>query len=125
MDDNGRAHSNFDDLFISAPEYLDILETITESLVKNNERINSDFIFQINAKQIMIKYLSHKYGVDIQANATGYLCAAGDRVMVIENDGTITPCGTANNQRMSEKALEEKRYVLQKLNVFDFLRSPN
>ena len=37
-----------------------------------------------------------------------------------ENDGTITPCGTANNQRMSEKALEEKRYVLQKLNVFDF-----
>ena len=120
LDDNGRAHSNFDDLFISSPEYLDILETITESLVKNNERINSDLIFQINAKQIMIKYLSHKYGVDIQANATGYLCAAGDRVMVIENDGTITPCGTANNQRMSEKALEEKRYVLQKLNVFDF-----
>lgn len=120
LDDNGRAHNNFDDLFISIPEYLNILEKITESLVKNSKYISSDFVFQISARQIVIKYLSHKYGVDIQSNATGYLCAAGDCVTVIENDGTITPCGTANNQRMSEKALKEKRYVLQKLSVFDY-----
>ena len=107
-------------LFISIPEYLNILEKITESLVKNSKYISSDFVFQISARQIVIKYLSHKYGVDIQSNATGYLCAAGDCVTVIENDGTITPCGTANNQRMSEKALKEKRYVLQKLSVFDY-----
>ena len=120
LDDNGRAHSNFDELSISVPEYFDILETVTESLVKNSKRINNDFIFQISARQIVIKYLSHKYGVDIHTDAAGYLCAAGDRVTLIENDGTITPCGTANNQRMSQKAMEEKRYMLQKLNIFDF-----
>ena len=107
LDDNGRAHSNFHDLHISVDEYLDVLETVTDSLVKNSKRINSNFIFQISAKQIVVNYLSHKYGVDIHTDVTGYLCAAGDRVTLIENDGTITPCGTANNKRMSQKAMEE------------------
>lgn len=120
LDYSGRAYYNNDKLAQSWKEFIDVLELLMDSIVIYKNELPEDFIFQINSRKLLLTYLSHKYGIDIKTNITGCLCPAGDKVTLIENDGTITPCGTANNDFFNIEFINNNDYIHQKLNILNY-----
>lgn len=111
LDNNGRVRDN-KDLMITPEEYIDALEVIFDSVAKSDKITDPDFLIQVSGRQMIIEYLSEKYNFNISTSPTGYLCPAGTNVVLVENDGTITPCGVANN-----RLFYNSKYIIENLNI--------
>ncbi len=94
LDNIGNAKRNENDIGVSVEESIDFIENMLKECDLTGLR---DLVIQIPAKKYLLQYLKHKYCINIEEGPVGYSCSAGDRIILIENDGIVTPCGIANN----------------------------
>ena len=117
LDDIGNANKNKDDIGITINESINFIEDILK--VCNKICLDNGFVIQIPAKRALIRYLNHKFRVNIEEGPLGFKCTAGDKVILIENDGVVTPCGIVNNL-MYQNSITNKNLNHQILYIFDY-----
>jgi MoaA/NifB/PqqE/SkfB family radical SAM enzyme len=114
---DGRAVEFFEELDYPEENAITALEELMESA---SGRVPPGFVFQLNVKPRLRRYLSERYGVLLKGEAFGDLCPAGNHAMLVENDGVTTPCGILNKKRKNEQAVSEGRYTPDQLHIKDF-----
>lgn len=116
LDEIGNAHNNQCFLGVTTDESIDFIEKVLDKQYENN--INN-FVVQIPAKKMLIRYLNHKYKMKIEEGPIGYKCSAGEKVILIESDGIVTPCGIANNLKYQNSNITSK-LKHQCLNILNY-----
>lgn len=114
---DGRAVEFFEELEYPVENAITALEELMESA---SGRVPPGFVFQLNVKPRLRRYLSERYGVVLKGEAFGDLCPAGNHAMLVENDGVTTPCGILNKKLKNQQAVSEGRYTPERLHIKDF-----
>jgi len=115
--DDGRAREIFDRLSYSDADFVTALESLMASAAG---RVPPDFVFQINVKPKVRRYLSERYGMRLIGEAFGDMCPAGEYTMLVENDGVVTPCGILNKKTKNHLAVAAGEYRSERLHIDAF-----
>lgn len=115
---DGLAVEFFEELDYQEEDAITVLE---ELMASASGRVPPGFVFQINVKPRLRRYLSERYGVPLKGEAFGDLCPAGEYTILVENDGVTTPCGILNKKLKNEQAVMEGQYIPERLLIQNFV----
>lgn len=111
---DGNAWTAFDQLDYADSDALDELELLVS---RAKHELPDDFALQINVKPQVRRYLSDRFGTEVRGEAFGDQCPAGDKTMLVECDGTTTPCGILNKEQKGGEAIAAQVYTPEPIDI--------
>ncbi len=113
---SGDALTNRDNLYYSDEERIFAYEELAKSCWKNRDKLH-DVTIQIDTLPSLGEYLNKKYDLDLAIHPRNVGCGAGTIHWLMEADGTLHPCGMADNPFYNTKPIQNGLLKLEDINI--------